>query len=236
MIPRRLHYCWFGGTEPGAKERFCMDSWKRYCPDFELVRWDESNSPIEDIDYVAQAYKAKKWAFVSDYVRLKALYEQGGIYLDTDVELRKPLDPFLDRRAFMGFENPERVGTCLIGAEAGHPFFGELLKQYRSLAFIRPDGTYDYTTNVQRVSAWLREQGLICDGTAQTVAGITLYPQTFFSPKDLTTGKTTLSEDTFAIHHFRASWMPLKNRVNTKLAQLLGPKHTQTIKQLLGRE
>lgn len=236
MIPRRIHYCWFGDAKPGSKEQHCMESWKRYCPDFELVRWDESNCCLEENGYVKQAYEAGKWAFVSDYIRLKVLFEHGGIYLDTDVELRKPLDAFLTHRAFMGFEDDTRVATCLIGAESGHPFLYEVLQKYHELTFLKNDGSYDYTTNVERMSAWLRTHGLNCDGTAQTVADVSLYPRDYFSPKNLQTGKLELSENTCAVHHFRASWMPFRNRVNTRLAQILGPDRTRTIKRILGRE
>lgn len=236
MIPAKIHYCWFGDKPLGKRELACLDSWKKHCPEFELVLWDEGNSPLEDNRYVRQAYEGKKWAFVSDYVRLKAVHEQGGFYLDTDVELLSSLAPFREHRGVMGFEDPVRVATCLMGAEAGHPFFRDALEEYSRLSFVKEDGSFDYTTNVERISQWLEERGLRRDGTAQRAADIDFYPARYFSPKDLETGKITLTKDTCAIHHFQASWMPAKNRRNMRLAQLLGPNLTRKIKTILGRE
>ena len=213
----------------------CLSSWKKFCPDYEIIRWDEHNAPLNDNDYVRQAYQRKKWAFVSDYVRVKALYTYGGIYLDTDVELIKPLDRFLNCEGFMGFESAEKVATCIMACQPGHPFFIEVARQYENRQFLRADGSCDDTTNVDTLTGMFTQVGLRKNNQIQTVCGVMIYPVEFFSPKSLATGKITLTEDSHAIHHFEASWQPLKKRVNTKVAQILGPQLTHCIKRRLGR-
>lgn len=236
MIPKKIHYCWFGGAPLSKRALRCMDSWKHFCPDYEIVRWDESNSPLSDCTYVRQACQRRKWAFASDYVRLTALCEQGGIYLDTDVELVAPLDAFLEQEAFLGLERAGKAATCLMACEPGHPFFRRALEQYSGLSFLREDGSVDDTTNVERLSALLAAEGLREENVTQRLCGVTVYPTDYFCPKSLDTGRITRTPRTCAIHHFDASWMPVKKRVNTRLAQLLGPKLTRTVKRMLGRE
>ena len=218
-----------------AKALRCLDSWKKMCPDYEIIRWDEQNARIGECRYAVEAYQAKKWAFVSDYVRLKSICVQGGIYLDTDVELLKPLEPLLANLAFMGFESKEKISTGLMAAESGHSFFREAARRYEDLQFLCPNGTLDCTTNVERITKWLLDLGLNLDNKTQTVCDVTIYPKDYFSPKDLQTGRVSLSPNTYAVHHFQASWMPLKGRINTKISQMLGPEHTQRIKRLLGK-
>ena len=234
-IPKKIHYCWFGGAPLGKNAQRCIKSWQRFCPDFEIVRWDESNSPLQDNLYVRQAYEAKKWAFVSDYVRAAVLCEQGGIYLDTDVELLAPLEPFLEHEAFLGFESPASVATCLLACRAGHPFFRQVKEMYDTLPFLSPQGVPDMTTNVVRITALLSAHGLIADGSRQSLCGVEIYPSPVFSPKSLETGKITLTPETRAIHYFDASWMSLRQRFHTRLAQLLGPRLTLRLKRLLGK-
>ncbi len=208
-----------------------MASWETFCPGFEIVRWDESNAPVQGNLYARQAYQVRKWAFVSDYVRLHALFTQGGIYLDTDVELTAPLDHFLGQEAFCGFESPEKVATCLIGSVPCHPLLRELTEQYRLLPFLR-GGVPDCITNVERITALLIEKGLSPDGQAQTVAGMTVYPCDYFSPKSLVDGKITRTPNTCAIHHFSASWMTSRQRLHTYIAQKLGPVWTKKMKRI----
>lgn len=235
MIPRKIHYCWFGGKQFPKLAEKCMKSWKRLCPDYEIVRWDETNSPLEDNEYVRQAYRAGKWAFVSDYVRLYALREEGGVYLDTDVELLRPLDEYLDSEAFMGFESAEKVATCVIGAKARHPVISELCAGYGDRWFQRPDGSFDETTNVAYITEWLAGEGLRRNGEEQTVRGVSVYPAECFSPKDLETGRLKITSNTAAIHHFQASWMSPRQRRHTYIAQKIGAKNTAAIKKILGR-
>ena len=234
-IPKIIHYCWFGGNSLNKKAIACIESWKKFCPNFEIVCWDEKNSPLEDNAYVEQAYALGKWAFVSDYVRLKALWEQGGIYLDTDVELTKGMEDLLGQQAFCGFESDEKIATCLIASRPKHALIGELLEEYGKASFVKKDGSPDLTTNVERITKFLKGKGLVCDGAMQNVADLTIYPVDWFSPKSLTTGKLVRTKNTRAIHHFQSSWMTMSQRRNTKIAQILGPKWTAVLKQKLGR-
>jgi len=234
-IPRKIHYCWFGGAKLPKKVQRCMESWKKYCPEFEIVRWDEGNAPLEDNVYVRQAYQLQKWAFASDYVRLTALCEQGGIYLDTDVELLRPPDAFLIHKGCMGFESKEKVGTSFIAAEAQHPFLCEIWEQYQKLSFLNTDNVLDCTTNVERVTKLLLKKGLRPDGTFQTVCEMTIYPQDFFSCKNLETGRIFLTERSCAVHHFQASWMSPRQKLHTKIAQWIGPANVRRARRLLGK-
>lgn len=239
MIPKRLHYCWFGGSSLPPQAEKCMRSWMENCPDYEIIRWDETNSRLDDCPYVSQAFETGKWAFVSDYVRLKALWDCGGIYLDTDVELLQPLDVFLKNSAFFGFESREKVATCVIGAEADHPLITDLLEMYSHISFLKEDGSYDCTTNVERITDELRKRGLQAADEFQTVANVAIYPRDVFSPKSLETGKIALTKNSCAIHHFDASWMTASQRRHTRIAQMIGPEWTQratTLRDLIGRK
>ena len=230
-IPKIIHYCWYGETPFPKRIQRCIDSWSALCPDYKLMRWDENNSPLDANEYVQQAFIAQKWAFVSDYVRIHALKAFGGIYLDTDVELLRPLDDLLSHQAFIGFESDSQIATCVIAGEAEHPLFAEEEQAYHDRIFTRDDGSYDTTTNVSILTEHLVAHGLICNGMQQNVNNIEIYPSDYFSPKSLETGKITITSNTYAIHHFVASWMTRSQRRNTKIAQLLGPKLTTFIKR-----
>lgn len=217
MIPKIIHYCWFGRNPKPKLAEKCIKSWKKFCPDFEIREWNEDNFDISAAPlYVRQAYEAKKWAFVSDYVRLKALIELGGVYMDTDVELVKPLDPFLRHRAFVGFETPENISTGVMACEQGFPLFREFLGHYDGIPFRNPDGTLNVTTNVETVTGILKKQGLVLNGTAQEVAGLCVYPSQVFSPVSFETGKLKRTRKTVAIHWFSCSWYTEQERSHRK--------------------
>ena len=207
-IPRVIHYCWFGGTSyPPLFER-CMASWKKHCPGWELHEWNESNFDIDICAYVKEAYEAKKWAFVSDYVRLWALVTHGGIYMDTDCELIKPIDEFLFHEAVSGFETATHIQTAFMCSTKGFPLFDELLDRYNNRRFIFGDGSYDLTTNVQDITKTCLNRGFIPNGKKQTIENLVIYPREFFSPKKQCTGEmVALTENTHAIHHFNVSWL-----------------------------
>lgn len=213
MIPKTIHYIWFGGNELSELTKHCIASWEKYCPDYEIIRWDESNFDVVNNQYCKEACEAKKWAFASDYARLWILVNHGGIYMDTDVELLAPLDPFLHNSAFSGFEAKDRIPTGLMAAERGHPLFTRLLANYDSRSFIKPDGSYDTTTNVEAITETCLELGLRLDNTKQTVDGFTLYPSDFFCPKNSKTLDVSLTENSAAIHHFDGSWLRESTRV-----------------------
>lgn len=209
-IPKIIHYCWFGGAPMPELALKCLDSWKTHCPDYELICWSENNYDMSTApDYVRQAYAAKKWAFVTDYVRLQVVYEIGGIYLDTDVELRKPLDTFLEHKSFFGFECQEKVNTGLgFGAAAKDSTVWWLLSEYDGVSFLLENGGFDLTPCPERNTRALSKCGLIADGTMQILpGGAAIYPQDFFNPKSFETGRITMTPNTVSIHHFDGSWM-----------------------------
>ena len=207
MIPKVIHYCWFGGNPLPELAQKCIESWKKFCPDYEIKQWDETNFDVNCCDYVREAYEAKKWAFVSDYARLKVLYEYGGIYMDTDVEVIKSLDSILQFEAVSGFESARRVPTGLIASEQKHMMICEFLKDYENIHFIREDGSFDLTTNVSRITQCLFEYGLRQNDTFQTLNGFTLLPTDYLCPKNCITKKMSITDNTLTIHHFDGSWL-----------------------------
>ena len=208
MIPKKIHYCWFGGNPLPELAQKCIASWKKYCPDYEIVEWNENNFDVNCNQYCAEAYANKKWAFVSDVARLYALVTEGGIYMDTDVEVLKPLDEFLKLDAFSGFEAYDRIPTGIMAASKGQAMFTELLNDYNNDSFLNADGTPNLTTNVTRITDNCLKHGLILNNTRQTVNGFTLFPNDYFCPKDCVTKVLTITENTYTIHHFDGSWVP----------------------------
>ena len=206
-IPKIIHYCWFGGKEKPALAQKCIKSWKKFCPDYEIMEWNEGNFDVSSAPaYVRQAYEAGRWAFVTDYVRLVALTELGGVYMDTDVEVVKPLDPYLKHMAFAGFEHPERVQTGLLACEKGFPLFLAFLKHYNTASFLKEDGSPDVTTNVEVLTRLCRERGLQLNDKFQTVDGLAIYPREVFCPVDYDTKKLKKTRKTVVIHWFSGSW------------------------------
>ena len=206
-IPKILHYCWFGGKPKPPLAEKCIRSWRKFCPDFEIREWNESNFDLEQVPaYVRQAYEAGRWAFVTDYVRLRALTEVGGVYLDTDVEIVRPLDPFLKHEAFAGFEHLERVQTGVLACRKGFPLFQEFLAYYDTAVFRRPDGSMDTTTNVEILTGICRKKGLVFNDAFQVVDGLAVYPREVFCPVDYDTMKLKKTRKTVTIHWFSGSW------------------------------
>ena len=254
MIPKTIHYCWFGRNPKPELAEKCIRSWKKYCPDYKIIEWNEDNFDISAAPlYVRQAYEAKKWAFVTDYVRLWAMYTYGGIYMDTDVQVIKPLDRFLQYEALSGFEAETQIPTGLMACREGFPLFGEFLHEYDEIAFINDDGSLDLTTNVLRITALCSKYGFVPNGKEQTFAGFTIFPTEYFCPKSWETGKLHKTKNTYTIHHFNASWwsdeqrkahiaQKRKMRRNRMLhipklilRHLLGNEHYEKLKQTLNR-
>lgn len=207
MIPKIIHYCWFGEKPLSEMAKKCIESWKKYCPDYEIKEWNESNFDVDAFTYAREAYQAKKWAFVTDVVRLYALVNCGGIYMDTDVEVIKPLDPILTYKAVSGFEWNNMVPTGLMASEKEQPMLIELLEDYNNRHFIDSEGKLDLTTNVDRITEICLRYGLVCDGSLQTINGFTFLPSDYLCPKNNSTRKITLTNNTLTIHHFDGSWV-----------------------------
>lgn len=232
MIPKTIHYIWFGGNPLTPLAEKCIASWREFCPDYEIVRWDESNFDDGGNRYFKEALAAKRWAFASDYARLKILVENGGIYMDTDVQLLKSLDRFLFEEAFSGFETESRISTGLMACRDSFPLFERLLNDYKEKKFIKPNGQPDLTTNVTLITQACLERGLILNGEKQTVEGLTLYPTDWFCPKDWLTKEVRLTENSHAIHHFDGSWAGGGTRAKHAFMRLLGPKGVALFKQV----
>ena len=206
-IPKIIHYCWFGGKPKPELAQKCIKSWKKFCPDYEIIEWNETNFDISTAPlYVRQAHEAGRWAFVTDYVRLKAMTELGGIYMDTDVMVRKPLDTYLHHQAFSGFESKTNVPTGIMAAQKGQPLIGEMLSHYDTARFLNADGTFDMTTNVEVITALLLKKGLVPNGEYQEVEEMAFYPQNVFCPDTSRLDDPEYIKDTATIHYFAGSW------------------------------
>lgn len=219
-IPKVIHYCWFGGAELPDLAIKCIESWKKYCPGYEIKEWNETNFDLFVCRYIQEAYEKKKWAFVSDYARFKILYEYGGLYFDTDVELIKNIEDIVANGPFMGCEKATNVvkkatkGEGLgvapglgLGTVSGLQIYKELLLHYESQAFINEDGTENTETVVIKTTRILEEHGYKGSGGIEKIDGITIYPPDYFCPKDFRTGKLLLTDNTRSIHHYTASWL-----------------------------
>lgn len=207
MIPKIIHYCWFGKGEMPDMAKRCIDSWHFYMPEYEYKLWNEDNFDVNSVPYVKEAYESKKYAFVTDYVRLFALFKEGGIYMDTDVEILKPLDALLSLTGFTGYEGSKTLPpvTGIMASEAGGEWVKEQLDAYSGIHFINQDGTMDTTTNTKRISRIMRENGFVQNGEYQVYKGMHIFPVDYFCPRQ-STGEYFLSENTYCDHHFMGSW------------------------------
>lgn len=220
MIPKKIQYCWFGqGKMPVLAEK-CIESWRTYCPDYEIIEWNEDNFNINCCSYVKEAYENRKFAFVTDYARLYILYTQGGIYMDTDVEVIKRLDEFLHNKAFSGFESKTAIPTGIMAAEKGFPLYEHLLSYYNNRHFISRAGCPDTTTNVTIITSMLTERGFVPNGKYQVIDDFVLYPRDYFCPFDNATGVLHQSPNTAVIHWFNKSWVPQKQRIRSKITRV----------------
>ena len=234
MIPKTIHYCWFGGNPLPELAQKCIASWRKFLPDYEIKEWNEENFDVNIIPYIAEAYEAKKYAFVSDYARFWILYHHGGLYFDTDVEIVKSMDDIIARGPFMGCENSPQAGkgaTTLgvapglgLGVNPGLGLYLELLDMYSTLHFKNSDGSNNTMTIVKYTTELLVTHGLQNVEGIQLIAGVYIYPKEYFCPKDYRTGEMRITGNTVAIHHFAESWVPLNERLEQKFWRLLGLK------------
>ena len=245
MIPKKIHYCWFGRNPLPESAQKCIDSWMKYLPDYEIIEWNEDNFDVNSIPYTAQAYEAKKYAFVSDYARFKILYEHGGLYFDTDVEVIRPMDDIIDNGAFLGFE----INPCLarpmgavapglgMGAEKNMEIYATILDYYSRLIFLKEDGSYNTTDAVVNITTKeLIKAGLKNISGIQTVADITIYPEDYFNPFDDLTGRLNKTANTRTIHWFTKSWMnvnPCRQWLSRVTHRIIGIHTASTAKKLL---
>lgn len=253
MIPKTIHYCWFGRNPKPPLAKKCIKSWKKYCPDYQIIEWNEDNFDIAAAPlYVRQAYEAKKWAFVTDYVRLHALITYGGIYMDTDVEVIKPLDGFLHHSAFSGFETAQHVPTGIMACQKAFPLFDQFLHYYDEIPFLNPDGMPNLTTNVAIMTEICLQHGLIPNNQYQEIEGFALYPKDVFCPLTYSM-ELKKTNNSVTIHWFAGSWLTqeqksakekwlremradrLRHTPNRILIKLLGQQRYNALKKILKR-
>lgn len=227
MIPKKIHYFWFGNS---IKPKFvldCISSWKKYCPDYEIIEWNEKNYNINKNKYMKQAYEARRWGFVSDYARLDVIYEYGGIYFDTDVEVIRPLDELLDCGGFIGFERNTKTKEMYyvntgqgFGAYKGHPVIKKMLNVYDDLTFFY-EGKENLMTCPYYNTSALMKIGLCQNNMYQELGDFKVYPADFFCPIDWQTKKFNKTDDTYSIHYFNASWLSKKEKRRRKIERII---------------
>lgn len=234
MIPKKIHYCWFGGNELPDSAKDCIETWKRYLPEYEIIEWNEKNFDINSNRYVKEAYEAKRYAFVTDYVRLYALYHHGGIYMDTDVEVVKSLDKFLTHGAFTGCENENMAVTGTMGAIKGHNWIKDLLNYYKNRNFLQADGSHDTKTNTKIITEiTIKNFGWKQENTYQVLKDdLHIYPYDVFCAKNFKTGEIEKNENTHTIHHFAGSWHGKEEKIKGRIIKILGADNIQSLKKL----
>lgn len=223
MIPKKIHYCWFGRNKLPLKARKCIESWKKFCPDYEIIEWNEDNYDVNQNPYTTFTYENKKYAFLSDYARLQIIYQEGGIYFDVDVEVVRPVDDLLHHSAFFGFETEQFINTGIgFGAEKENGIIKAMIKEYDQLL----GGTKGTIGCPILNTIALKKRGLILNGEKQTIEDAVIYPVSYFNPYDDPTGKLNLSDQTYSIHWFAKSWMSkkviFKSKIMKPIHRILG--------------
>ena len=238
MIPKVIHYCWFGGNEKSEMIKRCMASWRKFCPDYEIVEWNESNYDVTKQPFIKKAYEAGKWAFVADYARVDILYQHGGVYLDTDVELVSSLNPFLKYDFYAGFESVSFVSFGLgFGSVEGHLVLKDILDYYDGLEF--PDNDFGLSmVSCPRIQTdALKKRGMACNNENQVVDGCHIFNTEYFSPMSFKTGKTNITANTVSIHHYEMSWVTEKAKEvkerEWRLIDKYGPEWGKRISSLV---
>lgn len=220
MIPKVVHYCWFGGNQLPDDAKKCIESWRKFFPEYEIKEWNERNFDVNCCDYVKEAYAAQKWAFVSDYARFWILYHEGGLYFDTDVEVIKDMSDIIAKGAFMGCETDNKCAP-------GLGLYKEILDYYEKIHFFIEGNTTE--TVVTHTSKILKSHGWVGNGEIEQIEGVTIYPPEYFCPMDYKTGKLDITPNTRSIHWYTASWQSSYSKAKTKLQQLLGLSLTSEI-------
>ncbi len=233
MIPKIIHFCWYGKQPLPTLAKECIKSWKKHCSDYIIKEWNETNTPFELYPFAQAAYQAKKWAFVSDVIRLHALATEGGIYMDTDVELIKPLDQLLMDKAFTGYEKDTNgLQTAILGAEPDHPWILELLNIYKSLDFKQDRSSLCKLINNNILTDNLKQKGFNLNGKLIETPSLIIYPQEYFCPMDLKTRYIVKTTNTICIHYYTFSWSEpetFKGWIKVYTVRLIGEKRFRFI-------
>lgn len=239
-IPKVIHYCWFGRGPKNELALKCIESWKKFLPDYEIKEWNEDNFDVNLYTYAKEALENRKFAFVTDVVRLYALYTEGGVYMDTDVEVLKSYDAFLHHKMFSGFETDGNVPTGMMAAEKGSVWAKELLDGYNGRNFVLEDGSFDMTTNTTVITTYMKGKGLKLNNTFQDFPNFcTMYPSEYFCPKDHRTGFIHCTKNTVCIHHFSGSWIDhtwwskTRHCLKYKLTRMVGAKFSAFLSDIV---
>ena len=240
MIPKKIHYCWFGRGEKSKLAQKCIASWRKYCPDYEIIEWNEDNFDLDYNGYTRYCYDHKKWAFLSDFVRLVVVAEYGGIYFDTDVELLKSPDALLNFEAFYGFENDRNIATGLgFGAECNHPTIQAMKEQYELLE-PNDDGNYPAIVCPALNTAALLPFGLVLDGSRQNIAGAEILPVDWLNPYDDPTGRLSKTKNTVSVHWYSKCWMSkgtiLRSKITKPFHRIFGTDCFHSVKKLVSKK
>lgn len=247
MIPKKIHYCWFGRNPLPESAQKCIASWRKFFPGYEIIEWNEDNFDVNTIPYTAEAYSVKKYAFVSDYARFKILYENGGLYFDTDVEVIHSMDDIIEKGAFMGFEidpGKERKSGAVapglgIAATPGMAIYKNILDYYDTISFIHPDGSLNTTDAVVNITTReLIKAGLSDRKGIQDVAEIYIYPADYFNPLDDATGRLRKTANTRSIHWYTKTWLnesPMRRWCSRFIHRIFGTGVTTSIRKVLSR-
>ena len=249
MISKIIHYCWFGGNPLPKSAQKCIDSWRKFFPNYEIKRWDESNFNVNAIPYTAEAYERKKYAFVSDYARYWILYHEGGIYFDTDVEVIKGMDDIIQAGPFMGCEidapsssDKRDVAIAVnpglgIAVDAGNELYKEILDYYSTLHFVDEQGKQLPGTVVYHNTLVLNRHGLKNEPGILQVAGINIYPAEYFNPYNSITGVLNVTDNTRSIHWYSKTWIgkssPLRDKIVRWFHRHFGVNSLAWIKKLI---
>lgn len=241
MIPKIIHYCWFGGKPLPKSARKCIASWHRHFPEFEIREWNESDFDVNAIPYTREAYERGKYAFVSDYARFYVLYHHGGLYFDTDVEVIRPMYDLISAGAFMGIEQSAAstgVNPGLgLAAEQGMEIYKTVLDYYSTLHFVDESGQQLPGTVVKHTTDILVRYGFVCENRMQEVAGVKIYPNDWFNPLDDATGRLTVTGNTRSIHHYSKTWVdnygPFRIWITRRLHRIFGIDGLQRLKKLI---
>ncbi len=236
MIPKIIHYCWFGRGEMPELAQRCIASWHKYMPDWEYKLWNEDNFDVNAVPYTKEAYEAKKYAFVSDYVRLWALEREGGLYMDVDFEVYRPFDDLMQYNAFAGCEGSKHLPVMMgvVASCAGGIWVKEMLDAYQNRHFIKPDGSFDMTTNVQFITDIMSKNGFVQNGEEQDYEDLHVFPVDYFCPRH-TTGEYIRTNNTYCEHLGLGSWTETGGGWKAKVGRLVGSKNMTLLIKLKRR-
>ncbi|MDR1974378.1 MAG: glycosyl transferase [Bacteroidales bacterium] len=239
IIPKIIHYCWLGDAPYPDLVTKCIASWHKHLKDYEFVLWDKKKFDINSVEWVKEAYNCKKYAFAADYIRLYALYTEGGIYLDTDVEVLKDFSPLLEQSSFMGYEASNSMEPAIIGAQSGLEWIKICLDYYKNRHFIKQNKSLDVRPLPHIIGETIRNNYQYQKDTSKIIfinkAQLALYPKDYFGPKSYKTNKINISDNTYAIHHFAASWLSTRDKIVGFIIKLFGKRLSKFLLKIYHR-